>query len=469
MVEAGSKAIREAKRLLAGPYVEPPLLITATFLLFVVVKYMQWGARREIFAVIRFEFMLALALTVVCVAMQVQYKFDFRRQMGVIVWVVLLFVAMLIEIPFAAVGPRAWNLFFDRVIKFAMLTVFLAVFVRSPRTLLWFCGAFLLSICYVTQESTRGAISGSMVWENQGIPRLHGSVPIYSHPNSLGSVAVGAIPFAVFLFPHIKNFFIRSFFVFLVATALVVILYTGSRTAYMGFFGFVLMWFILSKNKKRWAVAAVIVSVVGLPLIPKDYVERFKSIGGQEKEGQSKNTRMEILEDAWTIFLENPGGVGLGSFTTVRQQRFGRFQDTHNLYLEVLTNLGIQGFFVFMGLIVMLLIELERLRKFLEGQMGRVRQLARRYRVPPGLASPLNSHMKDMFIVRALVDALVCFLWVRIVVGIFGHDLYEVYWWFSTGLVISFMSIVPGMSKRTEAFALLLAAEAAAEDEPASL
>ena len=65
--------------------------------------------------------------------------------------------------------------------------------------------------------------------------------------------------------------------------------------------------------------------------------------------------------------------------------------------------------------------------------------------------------MRDILLVQALVDGLVCFLWIRVVVGIFGHDLYEIYWWFATGMVISFMSIVPGMTKRTDAFALLLA------------
>ena len=33
------------------------------------------------------------------------------------------------------------------------------------------------------QEAVRGLISGSLVWGNQGIMRLHGSVPRYGHPN----------------------------------------------------------------------------------------------------------------------------------------------------------------------------------------------------------------------------------------------------------------------------------------------
>ncbi len=97
----------------------------------------------------------------------------------------------------------------DRVIKFAFLTFFMAVMIESPRQMRLFLAAFLFSTFYVTQEAVRGLISGGLVWQNQGVMRLHGAVPIYAHPNSLAGVAMGCIPFVAFLFPHTRRWWLK--------------------------------------------------------------------------------------------------------------------------------------------------------------------------------------------------------------------------------------------------------------------
>ena len=47
--------------------------------------------------------------------------------------------------------------------------------------------------------------------------------------------------------------------------------------------------------------------VVLLPAVPEDYVERFESIFTmEERQGRSAETRWEILEHAWQVFLWYP-------------------------------------------------------------------------------------------------------------------------------------------------------------------
>ena len=78
------------------------------------------------------------------------------------------------------------------------------------------------------------------------------------------------------------------------------------------------------------------------------YKQRFESIFTlEEAEGSSSQKRIIILKDAWSIFIDHPIGVGVGAFPFVRMKYFKRGQDTHNLYFEVATNLGIQGLVVF--------------------------------------------------------------------------------------------------------------------------
>jgi O-antigen ligase len=445
-----AKAVGRAR--VRARYWEPHILVLSVFLVFVLARYMQWGARRDILKTIRIEFVLGLLLTIICVfvvnarPVQLAGRRDVRNVLAAIG---LLFFVMLTEIPFAADRTLAQNIFFDRVIKFAMLTFFMVTLIRSPRSLRWFMAAFLFACFYITQESTRGLINGGLVWQNQGVMRLHGAVPIYAHPNSLGGLAMGALPYCVLLFPTIRTRWIRLLLLPLAATSLICVIYSGSRTAYVALGVLLGFLWLNTRNKLKTAVIAVVIGAALMPLVPDQYVERFKSIGGEEAEGQSKATRIVILSDAWSIFLRNPLGVGVASFPAVRMREFGRKQDTHNLYLEVATNLGVQGLVVFGFLVWALLSALLRARRRFDAQVRMLMQAARR--APPAgvLRRDCDGHLDDLRFLTAITVATGGFIWVRLALGLFGMDLYEVYWWFAAGIAICTQVLAWEMTKRT--------------------
>ena len=422
-------------------YRDPPQFLTLTFLVFVVARYMQWGARRDIFATLRIEFVLGLVLTVACVLLLPSSPLRLNRVPSakrVVAGIGLLFFAMIIQLPFAADKELAQSIFVDRVIKFAMLTLFIVVLVRSPRTMRWFIASFLFACFYVTQEAARGALSGSLIWENQGIPRLHGAVPIYKHPNSLAGVAMGVLPFVVFLFPVVQRVWVRALLLLPLMTASVCLLYSGSRTGYVAFLTFLVFWWTQSNHKIRWAGLGLTIALVMFPVLPNEYVERFKSIGGSEAEGNSKEKRIEILEDAFIILGENPMGVGVASFPAVREGRFGRSQDTHNLYLEVATNLGVQGFIVFVFLLTSMWACIRSTRSRLRRLRSNLERLLRPGHKPQQHKTyAISNLLHDLAFLEATCSAFMGFLFVRLTLGMFGMDLYEPYWWFVAGTTIS--------------------------------
>lgn len=423
-------------------YPERSLFVFGLFLVFVVARYMQWGARQPIFAAIRIEFTLGLLLTVLCTVMLMSRPFRLARAQGVLAGIALLFLVMLVQLPFSADPVIADNMFNDRVVKFAFLTFFMVVLLESPRYMMLFLLAFLLSCFYITQESVRGLISGGLVWENQGVMRLHGAVPIYAHPNSLGGLAMSTVPFCVFLIPVIRAWYLRAGLLVLLVLALTCVLYTGSRTAWVAMIAFLVFWFFTTKRKLRWLVRAVIVGSVVVALIPAQYKERFASItGGQEVEGRSRESRLVIMQDALAVFMKHPAGVGLGSFPAVRAQMFGRAQDTHNLYLEIATNLGVQGLAVFLFLMVMLLNAYRAASRGFSAlhasMLPRVREVDRR----TPLGRRVERHVADLQFLKAVATAAAGYLYVRLVLGFFGMDLYEVYWWFGSGLAISLLAL----------------------------
>jgi O-antigen ligase len=430
-------------------YPRPNLLFFLIFLAFVVFRYIDGNNRMDFLATIRFEFLLGG----IAVVMSIIKIFGRSVQVGqarrIMVLIALLFVAMFVQLPIAADPAVAQRVFTDRVFKFALLTFLIVAQVESPTTLRIFIGAFLFSIFYITLESTQGLISGSMVWQNQGVMRLHGSIPMYGHPNSLGGVALGVLPFVVFLFSPVKYLILRLGLLASACTSMACVIYSGSRTAYVGLFSLILWCFIGSRKKARFFIIAVVLGIIAFSILPEQYIERFKSIGGHEAEGNSKETRIVILQDAVTIFTENPLGIGVASFPAVRMERFGRSQDTHNLYLEVATNLGIQGLIVFLGLVWVMMANLRHSALAFRSQRARLARLVHGKGMPSGALKHIRKHDQDLLFCYSTAQATAGFVFIRLALGLFGMDLYEIYWWFAAGVAMSLAGLVVTTKRKT--------------------
>jgi O-antigen ligase len=227
-----------------------------------------------------------------------------------------------------------------------------------------------------------------------------------------------------------------------------VVVFTGSRTGYVAVF--ILAAYGIYRSKRR--VLGLALFAVGLlvaaALVPSDYLERATSIVTmEEKEGKSAETRMEILEDAWTIFLENPLGIGVAAFPHVRMERFERTQDTHNLYLEVATNLGIQGLLAFGAFVITMFSLLRRTGRQLRDQQRDLLESA-----SAGQRTiDYDRHLADVRFMGATATAVELFVVVRLALGLFGMDLYEIYWWFALGLTVALWRMSSVAAAKTHA------------------
>lgn len=418
------------------------------FLGYIVYWYLQGGVRFPALGAIRFEFLMGAALF--ALAIPAYFTNPNRERSGVGVWVALLFALIVMMVWFSYAPEISYLVFIDRVVKFALLGFFIAAFVTTPSRLGWFIGAFLFACLKMGQEGFLGTITGSLIWENQGIPRLHGSTPNYTHPNSFSGMALGCLPFVLYFY-RIVPWYLRLVLLIQLVFMLNIILFTGSRTGYVALIigiGF-LAW--KAENRKRAFLVLLIAGFAAVPFIPQDYIGRARSVFTQEEvEGRSIEARKEILEDAVRIFVDNPLGVGVHAFPMVRQDRFGRSQDTHNLYLEVATNLGIQGLIVFSGFVLALLRILSRLAVSIDRQIKLVEQVLSR---PPPASENINclrGHLRDLQVMRATCRAVYVFLIIRLGLGLFGMDLYEIYWWFALGTTVAIWNVNVVARRRTD-------------------
>jgi O-antigen ligase len=419
------------------------------FLAFVAFSYLQIGIRVPFLGAIRTEFILGGILAILAFIAVGQRRLALEWT-AVGRWGTALVALLAVMTVFSIDWTVSSDVFVDRVFKFSLIGLFVAAFVTTPLRLKLFIAVFLAACAKMGQEGLLGTITGSMMWENQGIPRLHGSTPSYFHPNSFSGMALGALPFIVFIFPLVS----RKWRIALIIVALMmlnIVLRTGSRTGYVAFAIGVLWLTSYSKHRFRAFLTLGILVAVAVPFVPRDYVERAQSIFAPVEVGEdtSSGKRMEILVDAWQVFLHRPFGVGVGAFPVIRKQWFGRVQDTHNLYLEVATNAGVQGLVIFAGFLTALISSLRRTRRNAETDLAALGWAAGSAHRIDALPEQVREHVGDLLWIRALSSAFLGFLVIRLALGLFGMDLYERYWWFAGGGAVALWNLMRAASIRT--------------------
>lgn len=384
---------------------------------YILIWFLQIGNRISILGSIRIEFILGVIL--IGLSMKEMAWKDpspappLYYHQGLVRGILFLYVFFIVYTFATYDAERSWSIFSDRVVKFSMITLFFSALIKNKYELILVLLGFCLAMAKITQEGVFGILGGGMIWENQGIPRLHGVTLMYRHPNSLSGLAVSALPFFLFLYRFQKKSLLKLSFIGIIIGLLAVVLYTGSRTGYVA--TVILLFAVMLRLglfKAKTIFVLLAIGLIGVVAIPDDYKERFETVFKSEEErGSSANKRIEIIEDALYIAKEYPLGVGVGAFPYVRELEFDRKQDTHNLYLEVLTNLGPFGLVAFAIFIALL---------FKTNRHSRALFLGKNQ---PFLA-------EVCYIVNLYI---LC----RLALGLFGMDLYEVYWWFAAGLTIA--------------------------------
>jgi O-antigen ligase len=187
--------------------------------------------------------------------------------------------------------------------------------------------------------------------------------------NSLGAFFVMSVPIAWFLFSEMSGKFARSFALASVGILLVGLFATQSRGGLLGICMIILLSICFSRKKMKTALLYLALMVVIIPMIPKEKLERFKTISISEEEmDPSSAARIYAWKKGIKMFLDYPiGGVGVGQFSYAFgkeyrddewDEKFGKslgynaFLRPHNMFIQVLAESGGIGFIAFMMIVL---------------------------------------------------------------------------------------------------------------------
>ncbi len=388
-------------------------------LAYVVVFYSQIGMRIPLLGSLRLEFVLGSFILIALVVAKMQGVVQTDRYTSLTGSIVFLFVAMALSVPGSYWITKSVDTMLA-VFKMFSLYIMIMATIDTEAKLRQFMWVYVFMVALIVGEPFIGVFTGSANWDNhRGYPKLMGATGLWAHPNSLGGFASANLAFLYYLFlaeqQRIKKYFLLGLGIMSLGT----IILTGSRTAYVGIIGIAFV--IWLRSARKGLAIAVLSAGVALTWIvaPQAYKDQFLTMGsigdvvqGEKADDGSMNERWEIVTDAIEIFLDHPiFGVGVDAFMTARGERFDRWQDTHNLYLQILTNVGIIGLVAF---VIMLYSIFQSL--------GKAKQLLH------------QAQSEHSLWLENLANAVGVFLSARLIVGMFGMDFYENYWWLAAGL-----------------------------------
>lgn len=276
-------------------------------------------------------------------------------------------VVMVGTAPFSIWPGGAFNAFLDVYLKVALIFILLTHSIRSPEMLRRMTWLVILAMGYVALRGVADYARGlNLVAGGRLIGPIAG---LMGNPNDFAMNMVTFLPFAIFTAlgreARVRRILAAVISLLMIAT----IVFTKSRAGILGLGVMGLVLVIQAGRLRAGLLMAVLVgSLIAVPTLPSSIWTRISSIVNQDEDATgSRQARKELMAQGWQTFLDRPlTGVGVNQFKNYNPpERSVMWQETHNVVLQVLAELGIVGGAVFIFLILSPIAALARTRRLL--------------------------------------------------------------------------------------------------------
>jgi hypothetical protein len=247
--------------------------------------------------------------------------------------------------------------------KIFVFYVLLVSVVNDEESLRRIVFAFLVIMCLYMMHSLWEYRNGRHTFR-MGIARMIGVDQTLGDPNSFGGSIVYALPLVLAFWRCQPTFRVKAFLLFYVMLSAGCVLLTGSRSSFLG----LLVWclYAVLVSKQRWKVILPLLLAAPLvwTLLPPSLQTRFETIidpsVGPANAIESGESRWDGLFTGIELFGKNPlTGIGPGAWRVAT----GKLLESHNLYGQLLGELGGLGGAAFFLILIGFLLNLRWQRK----------------------------------------------------------------------------------------------------------
>lgn len=180
--------------------------------------------------------------------------------------------------------------------------------------------------------------------------------PLTGNPNDLAMMLNLIIPFSTALFLTTRRPVLRSLLLFIISLNVAGVIVTFSRAGFLTLATIVALHLArLRRAERRWVVAALLVALACVPLLPSGYLNHLGTIADIESDPTgSAQKRWDNMVGALSFALANPivgGGIGM-SVLALNDIGGPLWTEVHNVYLQYAVEIGIPGLVLFLLLFV---------------------------------------------------------------------------------------------------------------------
>lgn len=394
---------------------------TFIFLLYFICDFfLRFSVRIPGYSVLRPTLIAVILLSVLLFVQRDKFKGYFESPVfrSIFILVGYIFLSLpLVEWPGSVIRNNL-----DPFVKAVVFLFFTALIIDTEKRLKWFVIVFIFCQIFRVLEPlylniTQGYWgSSTYLSTNEFADRLSGAPADVINPNELGFVIVTIIPFLHYLLWP-RSWIFKLVYLSLMPALFYALILTMSRGAFVALL--VVGFFIFKDSKKK--VRLIGVGVIGIFLafsvMTPVQKERYLSIIDRDVEGgASADGRLSGMMKEFELGLTRPiVGHGLGTTSEAKVHKLGRRQASHNLYAELLIELGIIGFAIFMTFLIRSARQLFALRERFE-------------------------KMKDgsgVDFYHQLNQVLICLFWMYAIYSLNYWGLSQYYWYLFGGLTIA--------------------------------
>jgi putative inorganic carbon (HCO3(-)) transporter len=335
------------------------------YLLFMCSWFLHLPARVSGLESLRADLLLVCLLAAIGLSLQTdpsQANGDSRiRRM---LWALALYCAVtvpLVEWP-GSVASTGFPQFFKAFVFYWFTTLFVTSDRRLKILLYVFvgCQTFrVLEPLYLHYtEGYWGSFASMANWES--MDRLAGAPFDVVNPNGLAFIVLSVVPFLHYGTTGSKGG--RLLYLLLLPALVQTLLLTGSRSGMLGLAAIGALVWIKSRYKVTMAAVLVGATIVVTPYLSADQADRYLSIFSPDtKNASSADERFTVVKADYAVAMRRPlFGHGLGTSREANANFGVHDQPSHNLYVEILQELGYCGLILYLGFIGSLIMAVRR-------------------------------------------------------------------------------------------------------------
>jgi len=271
-----------------------------------------------------------------------------------VIGVVALGAIIVLTMPFSIWPGGSLTVFSEIYVKIILIFALMMSTITTPRRVRQMTWIMIIASGYIASRAVFDYVRGVNLVEGD---RVRGAIGgMFENPNDLALNLVTFLAPALFIIFQEKKASRRLFAGALAATMMAAIVCTKSRSGFLGLIGMgAVVLYYLARVKPAIVVGALLAGLMALPVMPSSFWDRMDSIvNADEDQTGSRAARLRLIEQGMDVFVENPlTGIGAGQFRNYSAPDVvEKWRVTHNVWLQVATELGLFGLLTFAFLVL---------------------------------------------------------------------------------------------------------------------